>query len=252
MDQTLAGRVALVTGSSRRIGRSIALALAARGAAVVINARVDKTGADEVVAEARRRGGRADSCMADITIPDEAKRLVEFAVEKFGGLDILVNNAAVRRAVRFSDMTFQEWREIFAIVLDGAFLCSHAAHRHLAKNGHGRIINIGGITAHTGARDRAHVTAAKAGMVGLTKSLALDLAADGTTVNCVAPGVIEAEDDDAKVTQARRSSRPLSSIPLGRAGAPQDVAALVVALCGDEMAYITGQTLHVNGGVYMS
>jgi 3-oxoacyl-[acyl-carrier protein] reductase len=249
--QPLAGRVALVTGSAKRIGRAIALELAERGAAVVVNARTDTEGAARVAAEIVAAGGRSLVCMADVSDPAQAARLVAAGVGHFGRLDILVNNAAIRRPVEFADMDYAEWRAVMAVVLDGAFLCCHAAAPHLGRGGHGRIVNIGGVTSHIGARGRAHVVAAKAGIVGLTKALALDLGPDGITVNCLAPGLVEDAGDDAVSTAFRRKHTPLEKIPLGRTGAPQDVARAVATLCGDDLAYLTGQTVHLNGGVFL-
>jgi 3-oxoacyl-[acyl-carrier protein] reductase len=250
-NQPLAGRVALVTGSARRIGRAIALELASRGAAVVVNARTDATGAERVAAEIAAAGGRALACLADVSDPADVARLIDTGVAHFGRLDILVNNAAIRRPVAFADMDYAEWRAIMAVVLDGAFLCCHAAAPHLGCGGHGRIVNIGGVTSHMGARGRAHVVAAKAGIVGLTKALAMDLGPDGITVNCLAPGLVEDAGDDAESTAFRRKHTPLEKIPLGRIGSPEDVARAVATLCGDDLAYLTGQTVHLNGGVFL-
>jgi 3-oxoacyl-[acyl-carrier protein] reductase len=250
-NKPLAGRVALVTGSARRIGRAIALELASRGASVVINARSDLAAAQGVAHEIEAAGGRSFVCLADVADPADAKRLIAASVERFGRLDILVNNAAVRRQVDFAEMDYAEWRAITSVVLDGAFLCCHAAAPHLAKAGHGRIVNIGGVTSHIGARGRAHVVAAKAGVVGLTKALAMELGPNNITVNCLAPGLVEEQGDDAVSTAFRRNHTPLEKIPLGRTGSPQDVARAVAALCGDDLAYLTGQTVHLNGGVFL-
>jgi 3-oxoacyl-[acyl-carrier protein] reductase len=250
-DTPLSGRVALVTGSARRIGRAIALELAQRGAAVMVNARSDQAGADAVAAEIVAAGGRAAVCLADVGDPAQAQRLVAAALDAFGRLDILVNNAAIRRPVAFADLDYAEWRAIMSVVLDGAFLCCSAAAPHLGQAGCGRIVNIGGVTSHIGARGRAHVVAAKAGIVGLTKALAMDLGPQGITVNCLAPGLVEAPGDDTVSTQFRRAHTPLDKIPLGRTGAPDDVARAVATLCGDDLAYLTGQTIHLNGGIFL-
>ena len=252
MDQPLIGRVAIVTGSSRRIGRAIALELSSRGCDLVINGRSDPKAAAEVVTTIQQRGGRAIYCIADVGVPEQAQRLIDSAVHAFGRIDILVNNAAVRRAMKFSELTFNEWREIFSVVLDGAFLCAQAASPHLSKNGLGRIVNVGGIIVHTGAKDRAHVVSAKAGLVGLTKSLALDLAINKTTVNCIAPGAVEDEGDNEQAIKVRRQNSPIEKIPLARPGTSEEVAKVVSALCGDDFAFMTGQTLHLNGGAYMN
>jgi 3-oxoacyl-[acyl-carrier protein] reductase len=246
----LVGRTAIVTGSAKRIGRSIAVALAEAGANVVINGRSSVAEADEVVGTIKGKGGNAVACVADVTREGDVKRLVETAVSAFGRLDILVNNAAIRPHDHFADLTLAKWREVMAIILDGSFLCAHAAAPHLVKSGNGRIINIGGTSAHRGAKDRLHVMAAKSALVGLTKGLALELAPHVTT-NCVVPALIEDENDSVEVFEARRKRMSPDLIPLERTGRPKDVASTIRFLCSDGGGYITGQTIHVNGGVYL-
>jgi 3-oxoacyl-[acyl-carrier protein] reductase len=241
----LTGRVAVVTGSARNIGRAIALELAGAGAAVVVNARRAAADAEAVAAEIRHAGGRAAVRVADVSDPDGAAALVEEARDSFGRLDILVNNAAVRREMPFEQLDYREWRDIVGTILDGAYLCSHAALPALTASGSGAIVNIGGLAAHTGAALRAHVIAAKAGLAGLTRALAHDLAPHGITVNCVAPGLID-------TVRAKLPSHHAAHAPLvGRLGKPQEIAALVRFLCGPDARYITGQTIHANGGVFM-
>ncbi|MSO82901.1 MAG: SDR family oxidoreductase [Acidobacteria bacterium] len=242
----LAGRVAVVTGSARNIGRAIALALASGGAAVVVSARQSAREAETVAEEIRQMGGRATVAMADVGDPAAAAGLINAAVEHFGRLDILVNNASVRREVDFADLDYREWREIMATTLDGAYLCSHAALPHLIASDAGAIVNIGGLSSHTGATRRAHVIAAKAGLVGLTRALAHDLATHQVTVNCVAPGMIETARTGAE--PAHHAGR---TPPVGRRGTPDEIASLVRFLCGPDARYITGQTIHANGGLYM-
>ncbi len=244
----LAGRVAIVTGSARNIGRAIALELASGGAAVMINARTSRMEAEAVAEEIRRTGGRADVAIADVANPDAVAALVAAAVKAFGRLDILVNNAAVRREIDFAQLDYGEWREIVATILDGAYLCSHAALPHLMASGRGAIVNIGGVSAYTGATRRAHVIAAKAGLAGLTRALAHDLAAHAITVNCVVPGQI-----DTRRATGREPAHHAANTPLvGRKGRPEEIAALVRFICGPSARYITGQTLHVNGGVFLN
>ena len=245
-DQELAGQVAVVTGSARNIGRAIAIALAQAGAAVIVNARTSAAAAEEVAQEIRAAGGRAAVKVADITDPDQAASLIAAAVEHFGGLSILVNNASVRREVSFADLDYREWRDVLATTLDGAYLCSHAALAHLVKAGGGTIINMGGLSAFTGATRRAHVIAAKTGLVGLTRALAHDLAPHQVTVNCVAPGLIE-----TARTGPEPAHHALHAPPVGRRGKPEEVAALVRFLCGPGARYITGQTIHANGGAFI-
>jgi 3-oxoacyl-[acyl-carrier protein] reductase len=182
--------------------------------------------------------------MADVGQPEQAASLIDAAVQAFGRLDILVNNAAVRREIDFEQLDYQEWRAIIATILDGAYLCARAAAPYLSARG-GSIVNIGGLSSFTGAARRAHVIAAKAGLVGLTRALAHDLAPHRITVNCVAPGLIDTE---------RRGPEPAHHAKhatlVGRRGTPEEVAAVVRFLCGPEARYITGQTLHANGGVF--
>ena len=243
----LEGRRAIVTGSARNIGREIACELARAGAAVAVNARTSRADADRVVEDIRQAGGTAVAILADVSSPEGAARLVDEAAAALGGVDILVNNAAVRREMNFADLDYPEWREVLGITLDGAYLCSHRALPHLTAAGaHGRIVNIGGLSAHTGASRRAHVLAAKAGLVGLTRGLAHDLAAHGITVNCVAPGLI----NTVRAGKAPGHHSHHSTL-VGRLGECADIAAMVRFLCGPDGGYITGQTLHINGGAYL-
>jgi len=245
--RNLQGRVAIVTGSARNIGRAIARALADAGASVVINAKSSATDADAVVREIRESGAQAVAKIADVGQPEAAASLIDAAIAAFGRLDILVNNAAVRREIDFERLDYEEWRAITATILDGAYLCARAASPHLIAAGGGSIVNIGGLSSFTGAARRAHVIAAKAGLVGLTRALAHDLAPHRITVNCVAPGLIDTE---------RRGPEPAHHAThatlVDRRGTPEEIAAVVRFLCGPEARYITGQTLHANGGVFMA
>jgi 3-oxoacyl-[acyl-carrier protein] reductase len=244
--QELQGLVAVVTGSSRNIGRAIALALAKGGAAVIVNARSAAPDAAAVVEEIQHAGGRAAVQVANVGDPDGAAALIAAAVTQFGRLDILVNNASVRREMDFADLDYREWRDIMATTLDGAYLCSRAALPHLIAAGSGSIVNIGGLSSHTGAPRRAHVVAAKAGLAGLTRALAHDLAPHHVTVNCVAPGLV-----DTARTGPEPAHHHTLATPLGRKGTPEEIANVVRFLCGPGSRYITGQTIHANGGVYM-
>jgi 3-oxoacyl-[acyl-carrier protein] reductase len=242
----LAGKVALVTGAARNIGRAISCALAAGGASVMVNARTSRAEAEKT---AQMIGSSAAFHIADVTRPDEVKALVEATVKRFGRLDFLVNNAAIRYETPFEKMKYDEWRQVLAIVLDGAFLCAQAALPHLIRAGGGTIINIGGQTGHKGAAERAHVITAKAGLAGMTKALALDLAPHGITWNCFVPGAIESQRGLPGVPErpADRRAPP----PIGRRGEPEEIAAMVRMLCGPDARYITGQAIHVNGGGYL-
>ncbi|MBA3775521.1 MAG: 3-oxoacyl-ACP reductase FabG [Betaproteobacteria bacterium] len=241
----LAGKVVLVTGGARNIGRAIAQSLAAGGASVMVNARQAREDVDETVRSIEAASGTAASCMADVTDPQAVAAMVSATVTRFGRLDALINNAAARTEQAFTDMSFDDWRRIVSVILDGAFLCSQACLPHLIRAGGGTIVNIGGETGHKGAADRAHVVTAKAGLAGLTKALALDLAPQRITVNCVVPGCIET------VREAPAPGPHRSAPPLGRFGRPEEVAAMVRMLCGPHARYITGQSIHVNGGGYM-
>jgi len=242
----LAGKVALVTGGARNIGRAIACSLAAGGASVMVNARTSRADAEKTV---EMIGSSSAFHIADVTKPEEVRALVEATVKRFGRLDFLVNNAAVRYETAFSAISFDEWRRVLAIVLDGAFLCAQAVLPHLIRAGGGSIVNIGGQTGHRGASERAHVITAKAGLAGMTKALALDLAPHQITVNCVVPGTIDSQRGLPGVPDrpAHRRAPP----PIGRRGEPEEIAAMVRMLCGPDARYITGQAIHVNGGGYL-
>jgi 3-oxoacyl-[acyl-carrier protein] reductase len=242
----LTERVAVVTGSARNIGRAIALDLASAGASVVVNARTSSTEAEATAEEIHRQGGRAVVAMTDISEPEGAAALVAAAVDAFGRLDILVNNAAVRREIDFADLDYREWRAIVGTILDGAYLCVHAALPLLMRSGNGAVINIGGVSAYMGAARRAHVIAAKAGLAGLTRALAHDLAPH-VTVNTVVPGQIDTRRPSGKEPAHHAGHAPL----VGRRGRPEEIAALVRFLCGPDARYITGQTLHANGGLFL-
>jgi 3-oxoacyl-[acyl-carrier protein] reductase len=245
----LAGRVALVTGGARNIGRAISRSLAAGGAAVMVNAHTSEALGRETVQMIERTGGRAHLHIADVTEPAAVGRMVDETVGRFGRLDFLVNNAAVRIEAPFEEIRLEEWRRVLAIVLDGAFICTQAALPHLARSDAAAIVNIGGLTGHKGALARAHVITAKAGLAGMTKALALDLASKSITVNCVVPGTVETQRGlpGAPERPDYRRSMP----PLGRRGAPEEIAAMVRVLCGPDARYITGQSVHVNGGGLM-
>lgn len=242
-------RVAIVTGSARNIGRATALALSRMGAAVMLHAREDAEGVAETGRLIERAGGEAASHLADLTNETAAEALVAAAVERFGRLDILVNNAAIRRNKPFTELTLAEWREVVAVSLEGAFLCCRAAIPHMVTQRYGRIVNLGGVAAHRGIAQRAHVAASKAGMVGLTKAIATEFAAHGIVANMVVPGMIETERGAA--AGARPPQLHTTANLLGREGRPEEVAHMIAMLCAEEAAFTTGQAVHVNGGAYM-
>lgn len=249
MAQELSGKVAIVTGAGRNIGRAIALALAEGGAAVVVNARSNRAEADAVVREIEVSGGKAIAHIGDVADARAVQAMADAAAKQFGRIDILVNNAALRREKPFAEMDYAEWREILDVTLDGTFHCVKACLPALRKSGAGTIVNIGGLSAHTGAANRAHVVTAKAGIVGFTRALAHDLAADGINVNCVVPGLIGTPRPKDKPEPAHHATHGTIS---GERGLPEDVAAMVRFLCGPAARYINGQAIHANGGAYLS
>src|SRR5665213_1861690 len=245
----LSGRVAIVTGAARNIGRAIAVELGSQCANVVVNAKSSAAEAAETAALVVQAGGRALVHLADVSTPDGAHSLAGAAVAHFGGIDILVNNAAIRRESPFDELDWQQWRAVLSVILDGAYLCTHAATPWLRKSPAGAIVNIGGMSAHSGSAGRAHVMAAKMGLVGLTRALAHDLSDSNITVNCVVPGLIDTvRGSSAQGTPAHHAQR---STLLGRRGTPQEVADLVAFLCGPKSRFLTGQTMHANGGAYL-
>lgn len=246
MAMELIGKVAFVSGATRNIGRAIAEELATAGAAVAVCGHGNAAAADEVVAGIRSRGGCAIPLLGDVRDRARVQHMVATTRAQLGAVSILVNCAAVREETPFGEIALEDWQRIIAIVLDGAFNLSQEVLPDMESVG-GTIINIGGETGHTGARERAHVVTAKAGLAGFTKALALDLAPYQITVNCVVPGAMDTTQSSMKrhaATQFKHKRLP----PIGRRGQPWEVAALVRMLCGPGARYITGQSIHVNGG----
>jgi 3-oxoacyl-[acyl-carrier protein] reductase len=243
----LDGKVAIVTGAGRNIGRAIALALADGGASIVANARGNRAEAEAVARDIESIGGTALVHLGDVADAAATQALADAAVNRFGRIDILVNNAALRREKPFGEMSYAEWREILDVTLDGAFHGVKACLPALRKCGAGTIVNIGGLSAHTGAKHRAHVVTAKAGLVGLTRALACDLASDGITVNCVVPGLIGTPRPKDKPEPAHHLTHQTLT---GERGKPEDIAVTVRFLCSPAARYITGQAIHANGGAY--
>jgi 3-oxoacyl-[acyl-carrier protein] reductase len=243
----LNGKVAIVTGAGRNIGRAIALALADAGASIAVVVRSNKNEADAVVKEIAGKGGKAAAFLADISDAAAVQAMADATLKQFGRIDILVNNAALRREKDIASMSYAEWREVMDVTLDGAFHCVKACLPALKKNG-GSIVNIGGLSAHIGSAHRAHVTTAKLGLVGFTRGLAHDLAGDKITVNCVVPGAI----DTPRAASAAKPAHHLTHGTItGERGRPDDVAAMVRFVCGPSARHITGQALHVSGGAYL-
>ena len=191
MSGPFSGKVALVTGAGKNIGKAIALDLAREGASVIVNGRSDRALVDATVAEINQAGGQAIGALADVTKPDEVARMVEAAVASFGGIDIVVSNAGLRRQTPFLDMSFAEWREILSVALDGAFVLMKAAVPHMIPRGGGALVSLSGISTHVGTPNRCHVSASKSGLEGLMRALAIELAPHQITANCVAPGAVD-------------------------------------------------------------
>src|ERR1700675_3274907 len=248
MTKELTGKVAIVTGAGRNICRAIALALAGDGASIVVNARSNRAEAEAVAREIESLGGKALVHIGDVADAKSVQAMADAAVKQFGRIDILVNNAALRREKSFAEMSYAEWREIMYVTLDGTFHCVKACLPALRQSGKGTIVNIGGLSAHTGTKNRAHVVTAKAGIIGFPRALAHDLADDGITVNCVVPGLIGTPRPTDKPEPAHHLTHQTIT---GERGKPEDVAAAVRFLCGEGARHITGQAIHANGGAYL-
>lgn len=245
----LARRVALVTGSARRIGRESALLLAREGAHVVVHAKSSRDEIEAVAAEIRAEGGQASALLADITVEAEARRLVDTVLDRTGRLDILVNNAAVRGEVAFEELTLDAFRAVHSVIVEGALLVTRAAIPAMVSEGFGRIITIGGVSAHSGVSHRVHVATAKAALVGFTKALAIEFGERGITANVVVPGRIGGT---RSTTSGKGGAFPGGGyLPVGHEGVPRNVAEIVRTLALPTGDFITGQTIHVNGGMYL-
>lgn len=245
----LEGKSAIVTGASRGIGKDIAIYLASEGAKVVVNYSGSKEKAEAVVEEIKERGGNAFAAQANIDQAEDVQSLVKQTLEVFGSIDILVNNAGITRDNLIMRMKEQEWDDVLNTNLKGVFLCTKAVTRQMMKQRNGRIINITSIVGVSGNAGQANYVAAKAGVIGLTKSSAKELASRNITVNSVAPGFITTDMTNALPEDIK--SQMLSQIPLAKFGNPEDIAKAVAFLASEDANYITGQTIHVNGGMYM-
>ena len=244
-EQELKGRVAVITGAGRSIGRAMAIELAAGGCAVVVNVRSNKAEADEVVKEIEKAGGRAFAAIADVTDAPAVQKMAAAAIKQFGRIDYLINNAALRQEKHIEEMTFEDWKYITGIVLDGAFHCVKACLEPIKASGAGSIINVGGLSGTMGSPDRVHVVTAKAGIAGFTRALAMELAPHKVTVNTLVPAMLAKPGKENEMPD-----HPIYRPVLGRAAWPADFAGITRFLVGPGARYITGQAINVNGGTY--
>ena len=243
----LHGKVALVTGSSRGIGRVIALRLARAGARVEVNYHTGAEAASEVVAAIKTAGGDAEAFGCDVSSEAEVDSMVKGVLDRWGAVDILVNNAGVTRDRLLLRMTPSDWDEVMSVNLRGAFLCTHAVLRHMVGKRSGRIVNMASVVGLSGNPGQANYAASKAGLIGFTKAVAREVASRNIAVNAVAPGYITTAMVDQLPEEAQRSI--LSRIPMGRFGTPEDVAEVVAFLSSDAAAYVTGQVIGIDGGL---
>lgn len=246
--QRLRERVAIITGASRGIGRACALALATEGAKVVINYASSSAAAEEIVTEINTAGGNALALQADVSKSEQVDALVDNTIAKWGRIDILVNNAGITRDTLLLRMKLEDWQAVIDLNLTGVFLCTRAVSKIMLKQKSGRIINIASVAGLMGNPGQANYSAAKAGVIGFTKTVAKELASRGITVNAVAPGFIATD-----MTSELKSEEILKFIPLARYGQPEEVAGLVRFLAADSAAaYITGQVINIDGGMVMA
>ena len=241
-------RVAVITGASRGIGRSIALALAAKGATIVA-VDMDQASTEAVVAELQATGAKALAVVGNVTVSADVERMIDAAIEAFGRVDILVNNAGITRDGLLMRMKDDDWDAVLNVNLKGAFLCTRAAFKVMSKQRYGRIVNIASVVGQMGNAGQANYCASKAGLIGLTKSNAREMAKRSITVNAVAPGFIATAMTDALSDKVR--AELTAQIPLERLGSADDIANAVVFLASEAAGYITGHVLSVNGGMYM-
>ncbi len=245
MSDGFADKVVLITGGARNLGRAMGVAFASQGAAVAINARAPRPELDETIAAINAAGGQAIVCIADVTDRTAVDAMVADVVKRFGRIDILINNAVAHAAKPFLELSFAEWQKTITVTLDGAFHVTQAVLPAMIGAGGGSIINMGGLMGHAPIANRAPTAASKAGLAGLTRALAAELAPHNINVNCVAPG-------PANTIRTTPFTFDLKRIPMGRFAEASEIVAAVLMLCSPDGRFITGQTLHVNGGLFMN
>lgn len=243
----LAGKTALVTGAARNIGRAIALSLADAGANIIVNALQDRDAADAVARDLEKQGAGSLVCIADVTDRDAVFSMVAAGREKFGSVDILISNASARGQVDFLDMSFEDWRRVIDITIDGAFHCAQATLPMMIERGWGRIVTLGGFAWHVGVQRRANNLTGKAAVTGLTRALAAEFGDRGITANVISPGAV----DTVRPASAGALPTHENLPPVPRKATVDEIASATRFLCMPEQAYITGQIIHVNGGAYM-
>lgn len=246
---SLTGRVAIVTGGSRGIGRAVALELGRRGAAVVVNYNKSPEGADQVVNEIQAAGGKAAAFQADVSSAVAAQALIKFAVDTFGDLHILVNNAGITRDMLIMMMSEEDWDAVIDTNLKSTFNCSKAAVKHMMRKRYGRIINMASISGQMGNGGQTNYSASKAGQIGFTKALAREVSSRSITVNAIAPGFVDTEILKAMAPETLEAA--IKMVPLARLAQPEEIGYAVAFLASDQAAYITGQVLGVDGGTAM-
>jgi 3-oxoacyl-[acyl-carrier protein] reductase len=246
---SLVNRVAVVTGGSRGIGRAIAIELAKRGAAVVVNYNKSPESAEKVVEQIKAAGGRAAAFQADVASLEQSTNLIKFAVDTFGDLQILVNNAGITKDTLIMMMSEEDWDAVQDTNLKSTFNCSKAAVKHMMRKRYGRIINMASVAGQMGNAGQTNYSASKAGQIGFTKALAREVATRNITVNAIAPGFVDTEILNTVPPETMEAA--LKFVPLGRKGQPEEIAFAVAFLASDQAAYITGQVLGVDGGMAM-
>lgn len=245
-EKELSGKVALVTGGSRGIGAGIALALGGAGAKVIVNYFEHKKQAEQVVRQITESGGEAVSFGADVSEGEQVESILSFVASHYGGVDILINNAGIHQHLTIDKLTFEDWDRVVNVDLDSAFLLTKGVLPYMKKRGWGRIVNMSSLSGFAGTKVECHYAATKAGLIGFTKAVALEVASFGITVNAISPGSVETDMLDIKTEEDRK--RRVAPIPVGRIGQPEDIAHATLFLVSPKASFITGETIHVNGG----